>query len=98
LMVVPVRAGSGMRVRILDAFAHAMPIITTTVGLEGIDAIPGQDVLVADSVDDFARSVVSLLRDESLQKTLAERGRGLAEARYDWRVVLTKLDEVYGKV
>jgi polysaccharide biosynthesis protein PslH len=98
LMVVPVRAGSGMRVRILEAFAHAMPILTTTVGLEGIDAVPGEDVLVADSSDDFAGKVVSLLRDEHLQKKLAERGRRLAEARYDWRVVLKKLDEIYGKV
>jgi polysaccharide biosynthesis protein PslH len=96
LMVVPVRAGSGMRVRILEAFAHAMPIITTTVGLEGIEAVPGEDVLVADTVDDFAGRVVNLLGDENLQSKLAERGRSLAEKRYDWRVVLKKLDEVYG--
>ena len=98
LMVVPVRAGSGMRVRILEAFAHAMPIITTSIGLEGIDAVPGEDVLVADNVDDFAGSVVSLLRNDGVQNQLAERGRDLAEKRYDWRIVLRKLDEVYGKL
>jgi polysaccharide biosynthesis protein PslH len=96
LMVVPVRAGSGMRVRILEAFAHAMPIITTSVGLEGIEAVPGEDVLVADTVDEFAGRVVNLLGDKNLQSKLAERGRCLAEKRYDWRVVLKKLDEVYG--
>ena len=44
LIVVPVRAGGGMRVRILEAFARALPVVTTTVGLEGIDARPGEDV------------------------------------------------------
>ena len=54
LMVVPVRAGGGMRVRILEAFARGMPVVTTTVGLEGIEAEPGVDVLVADSPEAFA--------------------------------------------
>jgi len=96
LMVVPVRAGSGMRVRILEALARAMPVVTTTIGLEGIDAVPGQDVMVADTVEDYATAVVSLLRDSELQSRLAVNGRRLAENRYDWRVVLKKMDEVYG--
>jgi glycosyltransferase involved in cell wall biosynthesis len=96
LMVVPVRAGSGMRVRILEAFAQAMPVVTTTKGLEGIDAKPGEDVLVADTPQDYAAAVVQLLRDISLQRKLATNGRHLAESRYDWRVVLQKMDQVYG--
>ena len=96
LMVVPVRAGSGMRVRILEALAQGMPIVTTTIGLEGIDAIPGVDVLVADTVEDYAAAVIRLLRDPDLRSRLAENGRQLAERRYDWRVVLKKMDEVYG--
>jgi glycosyltransferase involved in cell wall biosynthesis len=51
IMVVAVRAGGGMRVRILEAFARGLPVVTTTVGLEGIEARPGEDVLVAISVD-----------------------------------------------
>jgi len=96
LMVVPVRAGSGMRVRILEAFARGMPMVTTTVGLEGIDAKPGEHILVADTADEFARAVVSLLNDARLQDSLAEKGRRLAETRYDWRVVLSALDKIYG--
>jgi len=52
MMVIPVRAGGGMRVRILEAFARAMPVVTTTVGLEGIEAEPGTDVLIADLPQD----------------------------------------------
>jgi len=97
VMAVPVRAGSGMRVRILEALAHALPIVTTTIGLEGIDAVPDQDVLVADTVEDFANAVVRLLQEPELRTRLAENGRRLAENRYDWRVVLRKMDEVYGE-
>lgn len=95
LVVVPVRAGSGMRVRILETFAHGMPTVTTTVGLEGIDAVPNEDVLVADTVDDFATAVLKLLRDQQLQQKLAVHGRRLAETRYDWQVALKGLDEVF---
>jgi polysaccharide biosynthesis protein PslH len=97
LMVVPVRAGSGMRVRLLEAFARAMPAVTTTIGLEGIDAEPGRDVLVADDPADFAAATVRLLQDEQQQGQLAVNGRRLAETRYDWQVALKKMDEVYAQ-
>jgi glycosyltransferase involved in cell wall biosynthesis len=95
LMVVPVRAGGGMRVRILEAFAYAMPVVTTTRGLEGIQAEPDQDVLVADSPDDFADSVIHLLSDQGLQHQLSTNGRTLAESKYDWKITLRDLDSIY---
>ena len=54
LMVVPVRAGSGMRVRLLEAFARAMPTVTTTIGLEGIHAEADKEILLADDPISFA--------------------------------------------
>lgn len=95
LMVVPVRAGGGMRVRILEAFAYAMPVVTTTIGLEGIQAEPGRDVLVADTAADFAKRVVELLADASLQEKLSANGRRLAETKYDWQVVLSAMKPIY---
>lgn len=95
VMVVPVRAGGGMRVRILEAFAYAMPVVTTTIGLEGIMAEIGQDVLVADAAVDFANRTIDLLKDSSLQEDLSSRGRRLAEIRYDWQVVLSAMDSIY---
>ena len=97
IMVIPVRAGGGMRVRILEAFARAMPVVTTTVGLEGIDAQPGKDVLVADEPKDFANSVIRLLNDASLQNRLSMNGRHLVMAKYDWQVTLKTLETVYQK-
>lgn len=98
LMVIPVRAGGGMRVRILEAFARAMPVVTTTVGLEGIQAEPGTEVLVKDTPPDFAASVLSLLQDKKLQTQLALNGRRLVETRYDWQVVLGELDKTYARL
>jgi polysaccharide biosynthesis protein PslH len=95
ITIVPVRAGGGMRVRILEAFARAAPVVTTTVGLEGIDACHGQDVLVADRPEDFARSVVDLIQNPELQQSLSVNGRRLVEEKYDWQVVLGELDQVY---
>jgi glycosyltransferase involved in cell wall biosynthesis len=95
LVVIPVRAGSGMRVRILETFARGMPTVTTTVGLEGIEGTPGEDILVADTAPDFAAAVVKLLVDKALQEKLSEGGRRLAESRYDWRVALDGLDGIF---
>ena len=96
LMVVPVRAGGGMRVRILEAFAYAMPVVTTTIGLEGINAELGKDVLVADTETDFANHVSGLLENVSLQEKLSVNGRKLAMTKYDWQVVLSAMKLIYG--
>jgi len=98
IMVVPVRAGGGMRVRILEAFARGMPVVTTTVGLEGIDAQDGQEVIVRDDPVSFAQAVVDLLRHPERQAQLAEAGRRLAVDRYDWQAALKTLDGVYDQI
>jgi len=98
LMVIPVRAGGGMRVRILEAFARAIPVVTTSIGLEGIDARPGTDILVADDPLDFANSVLNLLQEKDLQEKLASNGRQLVEEKYDWQVALSELDKIYEKL
>jgi glycosyltransferase involved in cell wall biosynthesis len=95
LMVVPVRAGGGMRVRILEAFSYAMPVVTTTIGLEGIQGTPEKDVLVADTTTEFANRVVELLEDPALQQKLSVNGRQLAETKYDWQVVLSAMNPIY---
>lgn len=98
IMVVPVRAGGGMRVRILEAFARGIPVVTTTVGLEGIDAHDGQEVIVRDDPLSFARAVVDLLRQPERQAQLADAGRRLAVDRYDWQAALKTLDGVYDEI
>lgn len=98
IIVVPVRAGGGMRVRILEAFSRAMPVVTTTVGLEGINAALDRDVLVKDTEKDFADAVIQLLLDQDMQAQLAKNGRKFVEAHYDWQVILGKMKNVYESI
>jgi len=95
VMVVPVLAGGGMRVRILEAFSRQIPVVTTTIGLEGIEAQPGRDVLVADTVFDFAKAVSALLTSPEDQIRFAANGRALVRQKYDWTVVFEALNKIY---
>jgi len=95
VMVVPVKSGSGMRVKILEAFARGIPVVSTTVGVEGIEARAEEHLLVADGPAEFARAVLRVLNDPELGGRLARAGRELVEAKYDWRTALRAIDDVY---
>lgn len=97
LMVVPLRAGGGMRVKILNALGQGLPVVSTTLGSEGIAVTSGVHLLVADSPEDFANSVVCLLEDGQLAIKLGRNGRQLIEERYDYQVACRSLDGVYSK-
>lgn len=97
LVVIPVLAGGGMRVRILEALSRGMPTVTTTIGMEGIEARPGEDLLVGDTPEDFASAVIRILSEPALRGRLSANGRRLATTRYDWKVVLQQLEAVYAR-
>jgi glycosyltransferase involved in cell wall biosynthesis len=95
VFIVPLRAGGGMRVKILNALAQGLPIVSTTLGCEGIQVTPERDILVADTPADFAAAVRRVLDDPALARRLAENGRRLAETVYDYRVACRPLDELF---
>jgi glycosyltransferase involved in cell wall biosynthesis len=95
-VVVPLRAGSGMRVKILSALAQGLPVVSTSVGCEGIAVRSGEHLLIADDPADFAAATLRLLADRTLADGLGRNGRRLIEARYDYRVVYPALEQVYG--
>jgi glycosyltransferase involved in cell wall biosynthesis len=72
-----------MRVKILNAMAQGIPIMSTTLGCEGIEVVPGESILVADEPADFADAALRLLDDADLAARLAADGRRLAE-RKQW--------------
>ena len=94
-LIVPLRSGGGMRVKILNALSEGIPIVSTTLGYEGIEVNPGQDILVGDSPREFADQVLRLLNDPALGRQLAANGRKLAQEKYDYRHVCRPLDKVY---
>jgi polysaccharide biosynthesis protein PslH len=95
VFVVPLRAGGGMRVKILEALARGLPLVTTTLGCEGIAVEDGRHVLIADTPEGFAAAVIRLLDDRSLADQLGHNGRELIENTYDYRAACKPLDEVY---
>jgi len=82
VMVVPLRAGSGIKVKIIEALAAGLPIVTTSVGAEGIGLRHEDQVMIADSPEAFARCTVALLRDPGERRRMAERGRQFVRERY----------------
>lgn len=92
--VVPLRIGSGMRVKILDAMALGLPVVTTPVGCEGICLQDGHDALVAAEPKHFADAVARLLLDPSERTALGKSGRALVESAYSWSSVLAELDRI----
>lgn len=84
IVAVPIRFGSGTRIKILEAFAHRIPVVTTTMGAEGIDVSDGEHLLLADTADDFADACARLLQDVPLRQRLVDNAERLVRERYTW--------------
>ena len=80
--IVPIRAGGGTRIKILEAFAYRRPVVTTSIGVEGIAASHGEHLLIADEPADFARQCARLMASPGLAARLAERAEALFQAEY----------------
>ncbi|GAJ23971.1 unnamed protein product, partial [marine sediment metagenome] len=83
-MVVPLRSGGGSRLKILEAMAARLPVVSTTIGAEGLSVSDGKDILLADESRQFADTVTRLFQEPSLAQRMRTNGRHLVEARYDW--------------
>ena len=93
--VVPLRAGSGTRLKVLEAMAFGKAIVTTHIGSEGIALDDGENAIYADSVEDFAAAVLRVMDDPALVARLGARARELAVARYDWDAITASMLPVY---
>lgn len=97
-IVVPLRLGGGTRLKIVEGMAMQKPIVSTTLGAEGIDAVPGRDILIADQPAAFAAGIVQLLENPGLAGRLATSARALAVERYSWRGAAAALTGFYRSV
>ncbi len=93
--VVPLRMGSGTRLKVLEAMAMGKAIVSTTRGAEGIEYTPNQHLIIADTPDAFARAVTELLRNPARRRELGRNARALVESTYDWRAIIPQFDQVY---
>jgi glycosyltransferase involved in cell wall biosynthesis len=90
LFVVPIQSGGGTRLKILEAMAMEVPIVSTTIGAEGLGVSPGKQLDIADTPDEFARCCVNLLKNPTRQATLSQQATTWVRANYSWDYLCDK--------
>ena len=112
LFIVPLRQGSGMRVKILNAFASGIPVVSTSIGAEGIEDLRpmvsssgnetqntnDENIVIADTAEEFAKAIMELISNDNLRKILSENARKLVEEKYSWEIIGKRLRAVYQEV
>jgi glycosyltransferase involved in cell wall biosynthesis len=92
VVVVPLRIGGGTRLKIFEAMAAGRAVVSTSIGAEGLPAENGTHLLLADTADTFAQSVVRLLRDVPFRSRIEHHARTLVASRYDWAAAATEFE------
>ena len=93
--VVPVRRGSGTKLKVLEALAMGIPVVSTTLGAEGIAVAPGQDIQIADDPAEFAARVISLMSDEACVSRCPNEAAPSWRPATDWQVIAPTLEKAY---
>jgi hypothetical protein len=98
VVLAPVRFGTGMRGKVVEALAMGRPVVTTSVGAEGLGATGGQHLVIADGAEGFATAVRRVLDDAVLAARLGAEGRRLVETRFDWDAIAAAHEDIYAAV
>jgi glycosyltransferase involved in cell wall biosynthesis len=96
--IAPLLRGSGSRLKVLEYLSCGLPVVSTSVGVEGLKVENGVNVLVEDDLDKFHTRVIELLRDENLRISLGRSGRDLTLKEYDWGVIGKRLSATYRRL
>jgi glycosyltransferase involved in cell wall biosynthesis len=95
VLLAPIRAGGGTSYKIIEAMASGVGVVTTNLGIEGLEAKNNIHVLASEHEDEMADLVLDLIHDHSLYRKLTLNARKLVEEKYDWKIIAQKLNEVY---
>ncbi len=98
LAVVPIRFGGGTRIKVLEAFAHRVAVVSTTVGCEGLGVVDGEHLVLADRPEAIAAAAQRLLVDDDLRQRMADGGHALWSARYRWSSLAPAVDDLVARV
>ena len=94
ISLIPLRVGSGTRLKAFEAIANGLPVVSTTLGVEGLGLAAGEHFLAADTDADFADAILALLADTPRRIAMAQAGRALLEARYSWSVIARQFEAI----
>jgi sugar transferase (PEP-CTERM/EpsH1 system associated) len=95
LSIVPLKIGGGSRLKILEAMAAGVPVVSTTLGAEGLDVRNGVDIFIADTNEQQSEAITAVIENEGLRRQLRVEGRALVARRYDWTQVGDSLFKLY---
>lgn len=91
VFVAPYRFGAGTKLKVLEAMAMGVPVVSTPVGCQGIEVVDGRHILIAKGEDDFSDRVIELLSNPERGRELANAGRILVQEKYDWKKIVSEL-------
>lgn len=94
LAVIPLNVGSGTRIKAFEAMAMGRPVVSTTIGVEGLDVVDGEHLLIADTAAAFAAAIDRLLAEPALRASLAVKARILVEERFSWAQVARQFEAI----
>jgi len=98
IFIVPLKTGSGMRIKILNSLAMGKAIVSTSVGCEGIEVTDGENIFIADSKEEFTEKILCLLNNESKRKRLGENGLKLVKKKYRWEKIVENIENEYKEI
>lgn len=96
VLLAPIRNGRGTKYKVLEAMASGLPVVTTQLGIEGVDY--QNSVLIAESATGLAKKTLAILTDKKLSQQLAQKAQKLVYSRYNWSVISNHLDSIYLKL
>lgn len=95
LVVIPLLTGAGTRLKILEALAAGLPVVSTSKGCEGLDIENSDGIIIEDDPERFSEAIIDILKNENLRIQLSRKAKQLASERFRWEVVLKPLDRIY---
>lgn len=95
VLVTPIMSPGGTRLKVLEAMASDLPVVSTPVGVAGLGITPGKHALVSGSVDELAEMTIKVLSDRNLSDRLAKNGKEFVANNFDWHSIVSKLNDVY---
>jgi len=98
VFIIPLRIGGGVKVRLMNALAMGLPIVTTSIGVEGIEATHMEDLIVSDTAEEFAEAVIKILTNQELKKKLCINGPRLINNKYSWEIIFNQINNIFSQI
>lgn len=98
VMVAPIRGAGGTRLKILEAMAAGLPIVSTSIGVAGLNLKNGKHALIQDSIEGLAEDAIKILKNNKLAKEIGENGRKFVKENFDWKAIVKLHDPIYEEI